>query len=372
MPIEIQPYAAERVAAVKAFNLRLRDGGEKIFKFAEQPQSSWLQPGAGETLFEEYFLANDADAVRGGYVLKHQPYWINGGIAATGYVYSPISEGIVNTQFGKVGLQLMMHALRRQPLLYCLGMGGFDRPLPQMLKAMGWTLCAVPFYFRVARPAAFFRNFTYASRYRGGKLAANFLAATGLGWLGAKCVNAVRTKTPEKAGELSWQLVPEFGDEATVLWDAAHAKYSLAAVRDRAALNRLYPRSKEKFLRLLVSRGGKPVGWAVALDTPMRWHKFFGDARLGSVIDCFALAGAEFDVIHAATCLLEERGVDVIVSNQSHAAWCHALRRTGWLSGPSNFIFATAPKLTARLAPFAEHQPRFHLTRGDGEGPTHL
>ncbi len=372
MPIVIEPYTPDRVAAVKAFNQRLRDGGEKIFKFAEQPQSSWLPQCAGETLFEEYFLANDGDAVRGGYVLKHQPFWINGAVAATGYVYSPISEGIVNAQFGKVGLQLMMHALRRQPLLYCLGMGGFDRPLPQMLKAMGWTLCEVPFYFRVVLPAAFFRNFTYASKLRGGKLAANLLAITGLGWLGTKCINAARTKTPENAGELSWQIVPEFGDEVNALWDAVHANYSLAAVRDRAALNRLYPRATEKFLRLVVSRGGNIVGWAVALDTPMRGHKFFGNARLGSVIDCFALAGTEFDVMHAATRLLEERGVDVLVSNQSHSAWRDALERAGWLEGPSNFIFASAPKLTARLAPFVEHQPCFHLTRGDGEGPTHL
>ena len=97
-----------------------------------------------------------------------------------------------------------------------------------------------------------------------------------------------------------------------------------------------------------------------------------GDARLGSVIDCFARPGAEFDVVHAATRSLEARGVDVIVTNQAHESWCRAFGRAGWMNGPSNFAFASAPALTARLSPFDQHRSRFHLTRGDGEGPTHL
>ena len=372
MPITIQPYATDRIAAVKAFNKRLRDRGEALFKLPESPVSDWLPAGEGETLFEDFSLANDGDFVRGGYVLKHQPYWVNGEAATTGYVYSPLSEGIVNPAFGKVGLQLMMHALRRQPLLYCLGMGGFENLLPKMLKAMGWSLCAVSFFLRVVRPAAFFRNLTYASTYKGGRFVAQVLAASGLGWLGVKCVNTLRTGSPPRADELSWQLVPEFGDEVNPIWEAARANCSLVAVRDRASLARLYPRRVEKFLRILVTRAGKPVGWAVALDTPMHGHKFFGEARLGSVIDCFALPGAEFDVFHAATRVLEERAVEVIVTNQSHEAWRAACVRAGYLGGPSNFIFATSPKLTARITPFEQHQPRFHLTRGDGEGPTHL
>jgi hypothetical protein len=166
--------------------------------------------------------------------------------------------------------------------------------------------------------------------------------------------------------------VPEFGEDVNPIWEAGCANYSLTAVRDAAALARLYPRRMEKFLRIVVSRDGKPVGWAVALDTPMRGHKFFGNARLGSVIDCFARPGAEFDVVHAATRSLEARGVDVIVTNQAHESWCRAFGRAGWMNGPSNFAFASAPALTARLSPFDQHRSRFHLTRGDGEGPTHL
>jgi hypothetical protein len=371
MAIEIQPYSAERVAAVKAFNQRLRDGGEMLFRLPERPVSAWLPPGNGEGLFEEYFLANDGAAVRGGYVLKHQPYWINGTVAPTGCPYSPISEGVVNPQFGRVGLQLILHALKKQPVLYGLGMGGSQNAFPQVLKALGWTLCDLPFFFRVVRPANFLRSFAYAERFPGGKAATRVLAATGVGWLGVTLVNAVRTRAPRNVKDVSWTLVSEFGQEVNPIWQAAHTNYSLTAVRDHAALARLYPRDAAKFLRLVVSRAGAPVGWAVALDTPMREHKFFGNARLGSVIDCFALPGAEWDVVHAVTRVLEER-VDVIVTNQAHERWCRAFTRAGWMSGPSNFAFASAPELTARISPLDQHRPRLHMTRSDGEGPTHL
>jgi len=44
------------------------------------------------------------------------------------------------------------------------------------------------------------------------------------------------------------------------------------------------------------------------------------------------------------------------------------LRRSGFLEGPSNFIFAAAKKLAALSSAFDE----FHINRGDGDGPIHL
>src|SRR5678815_6030997 len=74
----------------------------------------------------------------------------------------------------------------------------------------------------------------------------------------------------------------------------------------------------------------------------------------------------------AAAAALQERGVDLIVSNQSHAAWAAALAGCGFGTGPSNFIFAASKKLAALLDPWSAHVGRIHLTRGDGDGPIHL
>jgi len=372
MTIVVTSFTPDRVEAVKAFNCRLYDSGERIFRLPEHPNSSWLPPDSRTGLFEEFYIANDGDQVRGGYILKHQPFWLNGSVASVGCPYAPISEAATNSKFGVIGFQLLLHALRHQKFLYGLGGGGFENRYPKLLGAMGWKQFAVPFFFFVTRPAALLDNLTYASRYVGGKLVAQILAHSGLGWLTLRAINAWRASAPPNARELSPEPVIEFGEEADAIWHAARTICSLVAVRDRRLLNQLYRSPRDRFIRLRVSRSGKVVGWAVALDTRMSANKFFGNARVGSVIDCLALPGSEQDVVHAVTRILDARGVDIIVTNQTHETWCAAFRRVGWMRGPSNFIFSSSPKLTERLAPFEARQPRLHFTRGDGEGPSHL
>jgi hypothetical protein len=70
----------------------------------------------------------------------------------------------------------------------------------------------------------------------------------------------------------------------------------------------------------------------------------------------------------AATRFLADRGVDMIMSNQSHAAWVTALESNGFLQGPSNFIFATSKKLTGILGALEQTVTQVHINRGDGDG----
>jgi hypothetical protein len=102
----------------------------------------------------------------------------------------------------------------------------------------------------------------------------------------------------------------------------------------------------------------------------MQDHKQFGNLRLGSIVDCLAPPAAAGAVIRAATSLLEQRGVDLIVSNQIHAAWGRALLGTGFRAGPSNYLFALSPAF-AKAASGASPGD-FHVNRGDGDGPIHL
>jgi hypothetical protein len=75
-------------------------------------------------------------------------------------------------------------------------------------------------------------------------------------------------------------------------------------------------------------------------------------------------------VIRAATHVLERRGVDLIVSNQLHAAWGDALRAAGFRQGASNFLLAVSPALAASAGGAGAGE--FHVNRGDGAGPIHL
>ena len=152
------------------------------------------------------------------------------------------------------------------------------------------------------------------------------------------------------------------------MWDRCSARYAALAVRNSDVLSRLYPAGEERFLIWKVVRRGEVIGWAVALDTAMRDDKYFGDLRVGSIIDTLAQPEDAREVAAAAARALEERGVDLIVSNQCHKAWAQGLRQAGFLEGPSNFILGVSKKL-ADLSGLLEG---FHVNRGDGDGPIHL
>ena len=362
MAIVIQAYGAEHVEQVRAFNRRLRDAGETEFAFPESPVPEWLPRIDDRRIFQEPFVAVDDAGVHGGYIIKSQDFSIRGECRAIGYYHLPLSEGIVDKTYGLLGSQLLLDALRRQPVMYALGMGGFDRPLPRMLQKIGWKLAAVPFYFKVVHAARFLRNIQPLRTTPLRRAASAVAASSGIGHI------AIRFMQPDLAPPADVHVVPEFAGWADELWARCHREYSMAGVRDASTLNVLYPPASARFIKVRVGSRG----WAVLLDTQMQRHKYFGDMRVGTIADCFAAPADAAAVTAAATSVLRARGVDLIVSNQSSAAWCDALARNGYRAGPSNFVFAASKKLAALLEPFDETIKSVHLTRGDGDGPIHL
>jgi hypothetical protein len=366
----VQAYTAELESAVRAFNARLRVGGSP-FRFHESCVPGWLPPREGQEIYEEYFLAVDGGAVRGGYALKHQPFLLRGEPAAVANVNLPLSEGSVNAAYGTVGVQILADAMKRQPLLYALGMGSRRNTIARVLEALGWSLWHVPFYFRVLRPARFLRELSFLRGTAVGRALLDVLAWSGAGEL-LRALHFARARALRAAAHLEGDVVDVFGPWADDVWNEAAGRHSFVAVRDSASLNRLYPASDRRAIRYRVRHRGELSGWAVALDTPMSGHKHFGALRVGSVIDCLARPGREAAVAQAATRMLEARGVDLVVSNQADRTWGAALGCAGYLRGPSNFIFAASRALARRLKPFDVHAPRMHVNRSDGEGPTHL
>jgi hypothetical protein len=370
MALVVQPYTAEWEPAVAAFNRRLAQGGVE-FQFPERWESAWLPRQQDDLLLEEYYLATEGAEVRGGFALKHQLFQLADETVPLAFLGLPLSEGIVDPRYKQVGVTLLTGALKRQPLLFCLGMGGLGNPLPLLLRALGWTLQPVPFFFDVVHASQFLRNVAILRRRRAISVALDVAAASGLGTLALAALTSVRRRGRRSPG-VAVEVVREFGSWVTDIWEAGAGQYALAAVRDVRTLRRLYPATNPKFLRLRVTRGGRDIGWAVALDARLRRHPHFGDLRLGSLVDGFAIPGGELDVTSAATTILRERGVDLIVSNQSHRLWCDAHVRCGFFSAASNFIFAASPRLAARLSPFEGRPGLLHLCRGDGEGPSGL
>ena len=376
MRIKVVPYAAEHEEAVRAFNVRLAAAGldknlySTAFPASHVPALLPKRPGCD--LYQEYFLAVDEESmVRGGYILKRQPFLVKGEPLELADYQLPISEGIADRRFANVGVSLYMDAIRRHPRLWGLGGGGYHIPNTRFLLKAGWRGDLVPFWFHVVRPYAFWQNIMVLRHSAARRLALDLLAYSGAGWLGVKAAQVLRRRQPVTAS-VACEVANDFGDWADGVWRESHGHYSLIAVRDRNILNILYPTDNPRFIRLRIARRGNVIGWALLLNTQMAGHKQFGDMRVGTLVDCLAAPSDATDVVACVRDYLEAAGVDLIVSNQCSRAWCDALRAGGFFQGPSNFPFLASPKLAPILQPLEEHFPTFHLNRGDGDGPINL
>jgi len=372
MPIVIQPYRTDHESAVAEFNLRLRAGGEDenmVFYRSSEPR--WLPRRSDSSIYNEFFVAvdtsSDKRAIRGGYALKTQEFLFpDGQVRAIGYYHHPLSEGLVNRAHAMVGTLLLRDAMQRSPLLYCLGMGGYDRPLPQMLIRLGWTHFPVPFYFRAINASRFLRNMETLRSSPARKLLMDLAAFSGIGWAGAKVLDGYSGLREPSSSAAECTTVAAFDRKTQDLWDRAKERCSFTAVRDYEAMRILFAESEAHLSRIVVKRAGKMIGWAVVGER--RRDAKYGEMRVGSVVDCFALAGEFLAVARCATHALIEQGFDLILTNQSHQQWGEAFRKAGYLTGPSNFIFAGSKQLAEMLNPFESIRGRMHFTRADGDG----
>ncbi len=366
-------FAPEHALAVRAFNQRLARAGAP-WRFPETSVPDWLPQADGVPVWQEYFLLLEDDAVRGAYVLKRQDAVVGretGGAASrrVGSFYWPLSEGTIDPTYALVAPRLLQAALQDEPLLFLVGMVGRDRPIARLVRALGWRLTSVPFYFKPVRPARFFRELRYARRRAGARWALDLARVTGLGWLGLTLAGlALRARALRRAA-VRIDLVPRFDDWADAIWAANAPRYSFVGGRDAAALNATYPPESSTFTRLRIARGDRTIGWAVVQDSLPGSSEHFGGMRVGTIVDGFAAPEDAAAVVQAGSDALAERRVDLIISNQSHRAWRRALSQAGFLRGPSSWLFAPSPALAELVFAADPAGHAVHVNRGDGDWP---
>lgn len=369
MPIRIEPYRAEHEPAAVAFNERGKTNNAP-FGLSKTWLAGWLPKKDAAPVYREFFLALDGEEVRGGFTLRRQPFWLHGEEVAAANYQGPLSEGLWDRRYMMAGVQLLRAALRDQPLLYALGMGGVDQPLPRQLASAGWSLTPVPFRFKVLRAGRFLRNIQPLRRTRARALILDLAALSGLGPLAVQVWQGLRQKASAKGATVQHEKA--FGPWADEVWQAARARYEFCAVRDARHLQATFGTTTDRNLILRCTRQEKTIGWALVRVTPMKADKYFGDLRVGSLVDALALPGEEGTVVALANQHLRTLDADLMVTNQSHAAWLEALEANGFLRGPSNFIFAASPMLSELLGPLKKALPTIHFNRADGDGPIHL
>ena len=149
----VVPQTPAEMRGVHAFNDRMRAANAGAdFLLADQPNDV-RPPGRPAPPIEwtKFVVVDQDDEVRGGFLLMTQPAWLQGEVRTVANYQAPLSEGIYDSRFGLVGLQMLRHLQRQWPLAFAVGMGGMDRPLPRLLQAAGWAVGPVPFLFHIVR-----------------------------------------------------------------------------------------------------------------------------------------------------------------------------------------------------------------------------
>jgi hypothetical protein len=367
--MRIEPFTDRWQPAVRAFNERVlaaaRDGN---FLLPLRPDPT---PATGDPIeWVQHVVIDDEDAVRGGFRTVRHCAWLNGSsIGAVNY-QSPLSEAVRDGRYALIGMRMLKYVQRQAPYAFVVGMGDVDRPLPRLLAAAGWTIRRVPFQFRVVRAGAVLRELAPLRRRPALALAAGALRTTGLGALGVRLWAAGALPAALAARRFTLERVSRWERWADEVWLQARARCSFAVNRDRAALRLLYPLDDPRYLAFRISDRGQVAGWAVGFDTQMTGNPYFGNLRVGTVLDCLAAPHAERPVAALTTRALARRGADLIITNQSHDAWIDAFRRCAFVSARSNYLLATSGPLTAAIG--TGGWSRLHVVRGEGDGRIHL
>ncbi len=373
MAIEVVPYEEKWIPAVQAFNRRMAAAGVH-WGWYESPVDRWLPTRDGERTWREHYLAvEDGVDVRGGYALKPHEWRVRGATRIVTDWQGPITEGVYSRRYNTLGLRLLREMLRQYPMLYSWGHGGLEQPMLVMLEKLGWLIHRTPFCLRVLRPVRFLRRNAYLRETRSRRLALDVAAFSGAGSVGLRALHALQLARGSRSAQAIATEFSAFESWADDLWRRSSEQYAVIAARDAEIMNRLLPAGGWPAARKLrVTRGAETLGWAVVMDTPMQDDRRFGSLHVGSIVDTLAAPSDAEAVVGAAFRFLRDRGVDIVISNQSHPAWVAGFAAHGFLILPNRRAFAASPELQRAMEPFAETRLGLHLTNMDGHGPMRL
>ena len=356
---------------VKDFNYRLRKAGVD-FQFPLISSSDGFSSDKSVEIYTRRYVVLDVnDIVRGGYTLKYQKFSLNKEDVTSVVFQLPLSEGLINKKYNDVSLMIFKDAFSRSDKLFTVGLGGLNNRFPKILRAFGWQLELIPFYFKIKNIKNFINNISYLDDKPIVNRIIKLSYFSGLLFLFLK-INEI-FKNNVNSQSYSYKRFEKFEDWADTIWENSKIKYILLANRSSKNLNTIYPVNNNTLIRLKIMLEKKIIGWCVLKKTKLLNHKQFGNMYLGSIVDCLCLDGHEKIIISCATDYLMKSNVDLIVTNQSSQFFCSALQKNGFLKGPSNFALALSKYFYKNIpGGLKQNLSNLHFNRGDGDGPINL
>jgi hypothetical protein len=371
MALRIVPLTQNEIPAARAFNARIsRATTAPAFFLPEMVSESHVPRDAA--IRATHYVALDGSEARGGCLLVDLPAWLGGSSQRVINCQSPLSEGIADRKYGYVGMSLLKFMQQQSPYVFAMGMGNEQNAWPRLLKAVGWSVRPVPFFFHVIRANRFLREMRLFRTSTLRRLLTSMGAASGLGSLGFRLLHSRGLLARLPGRSLDVEEVKTWEAWADELWEQYKTCCSFTIARDSRTSSELYPVSETRILRFLVRKYGQPAVWLTALNTAMRGDQYFGDLRVATILDCVGRTEVMPGAVALVSALLAERGADLIITNQSHRACVQAFREAGFLSVPSNYLLGVSKALAGTIARHPDGDTGVHVTRGDADGRIHL
>ena len=365
MKIAVQLFEAVHEPAVEAFNHRLREG---------RAPSAFLLPARakppvhrGSVTVTHHVAVDDGGEVRGGVMCVEHPAVVGGRVDRVVNVQAPLSEGILNPAFTLVGPQLIKHVVRECPYVFVVGMGSASNPLPRLLKALGWTLHTVPFYFRLLRAGRCVRQLAPLRRPPGRRIAGTIAAFTGMAGVAAALAHRQSGVSRRAATQFEARQVDAWTAPADEVWSVFRRQVGFSVLRTTDTLPFFYPVGTGSPGAWWLMRGGRVEGWFGLLVTAMTENPYFGNLVVATLTDCVGTPEALQAAVPIAARQASLSGADLVITNQQHRLLRESCQAAGWRSAPSNFLVATSKALTA-----AFDADTAYITRRDGDGLTNL
>ena len=363
--IAIEPFGLEHEHAASAFNRRMRNArAPGAFLLPEQARPPIRSGSASVT---HYVAVDESHEVRGGVICQEHPAVIGGSKERVINIQAPLSEGIIDPAYTFVGPLLIKHVLRQTPHAFIVGMGHVANPLPRLLKAMGWTIRVVPFFFRMLRASSCLRHLSPFRVSRIKRLMAETAAMTGVAALGARLIHRPSNESEQSASQFQIEPIHRWCGWADAAWDTFAPALSFGVQRTHEVLPFFYPLDSRSPGVWGLKRDGIIEGWFGMVITPMSNNEYFGSLVVATLTDCLGTPNAVRAGMVLAIQEARAQGADLLITNQQHRFMQESCAAAGWREGPSNFLMATSPKLSETFEPETAY-----VTRRDGDGLVNL
>src|SRR5271165_2709522 len=134
MPPQFVPFEEDHIPAAEAFNRRMIYGHAATDFFLPTVPGKSRSTHSDPIQWTQYVILDSGEA-RGGVLAMDQPGWVNGHAVRAVNFQSPLSEGIVNSKYSSVAMQMVKFMQKQSEAVFLVGMGSADRPLPRLLAA---------------------------------------------------------------------------------------------------------------------------------------------------------------------------------------------------------------------------------------------